>query len=313
MQVRGVVPLYPPYSLVGSWLTTHEFLRDLAAHGHQVSVTAYLAGGARPTTLDGVAVHPNFRDLGRPDVVIGHLGDDGSSRVIALRTGAALVVMAHGGSFNDLNQRLKRSSLVVFNSEALRDAIAWPGPHIVARPPVDPDHYRTTPGDRVTLINLSETKGVGLFWELAKLLPQVPFLGVRGNYGAQVVLGGRPNVAIQRPTSDMATDVYRRTRILLLPSIETFGRVGLEAGCSGIPTIAHPCPGIREALGDAAIYVDRTDTDGWRQAIEHLGAEPAWRKASKAITQRLRGWHPADELTRFRHSVEEVAACALSS
>src|SRR5436190_1677808 len=123
MRVRVVVPMYPPYSLVGSWLTTHEFMRDLVAHGHRVDVTAYQS------------------------------------------------------------------------------------------------RYATTPGDRVTLVNTSADKGGVLFWSLAERLPDVPFMAVVGGYGRQILWSGHPNVVIQRHSPNVTTEVYGRTRVLLLPSI----------------------------------------------------------------------------------------------
>ena len=63
------------------------------------------------------------------------------------------------------------SSLVVFNSLSLAAVSAWTGRSIVCHPPVDPRAYRTTPGERVTLINLAEEKGGFVFWKLARRLP----------------------------------------------------------------------------------------------------------------------------------------------
>lgn len=318
MLIRGVVPLYPPHSLVGSWITTHEFLRHMVGRGHDVRVVAYLSSG-RPWPFadhDGVIVEPHFRQVGSPapDVVIGHVGDDGSAQIVADRAGVPLVMMVHGGRLEVIRDKLEHCALAVFNSESLRQEIGWDGAAVVAHPPVNVTEYATTPGDRVTLVNLSMRKGAHVFWELAKALPDVGFLGVRGAYGEQVQWGGYPNVKLQRPTANMAGDVYARTRILLMPSeVETWGRVGIEAACSGIPTIAHPTDGIIEALGDAAIYMDRDDIDGWIAAVTRLQEPAAWKQASTAARRRLRTWRPADELERFATAVEGVRACALSS
>lgn len=314
MHVRAVVPLYPPFSLVGSWLTTHEFLAAMVERGHTVAVTAYNSH-AGPVVHDGVTVESHFRHVGHPDVVVGHAGDDGSARITAERTGAPLVVMVHGSATPEaLRTRLDGAALAVFPSQALADEVGWDGPSIVAHPPVDPDRYAVDPGDKVTLVNLSAEKGAGVFWACAKALPEVAFLGVEGGYGPQLRFAGHPNVTLQRLTGDMAGQVYARTRILLMPSIaETWGRVGLEAAASGIPTIAHPHPGVREALGRSAIYVDRGDIDGWVKAIAKLSSPVGWVRKSAAARQRAHGWwdHRA-QLDRFATAVEEVAACVPS-
>ncbi|MFI7020964.1 glycosyltransferase [Streptomyces sp. NPDC050164] len=44
----------------------------------------------------------------------------------------------------------------------------------------------------------------------------------------------------------------------------------VEALASGIPVIAHPTPGLREALGDAGTFVDRADYRAWGNTIRDL-------------------------------------------
>ena len=51
----------------------------------------------------------------------------------------------------------------------------YKGNSFVVYPPIDPTRYRTTPGSRVTLINLNERKGGRLFLELVARLPDVDF------------------------------------------------------------------------------------------------------------------------------------------
>lgn len=314
MHVRAVVPLYPPFSLVGSWLSTHEFLAAMVERGHTVAVTAYNTH-TRTVVHDGVTVESHFRGVGSPDVVVGHAGDDGSARITAQRAGVPLVVMVHGSAPPDvLAAKLEGAALAVFPSQALADDVAWAGRSIVAHPPLDPDRYATEPGDAVTLVNLSAEKGGEVFWACAEALPGTTFLGVEGGYGQQLRYSGHPNVGLQRLTSDMAGQVYARTRILLMPSAhETWGRVALEAAASGIPTIAHPHPGVREALGRSGTYVDRDDVDGWVAAIRSLSTPSVWARKSTAARRRAHCWwdHRA-QLDRFATAVEEVAACVPS-
>ena len=306
MRVRVVVPMYPPYSLVGSWLTTHEFMRDLVAHGHRVDVTAYQSRGG-PLEHEGVVVETTFAAEITADVVVGHAGDDGSAMAIAGRLGVPLVLMAHGGDPEVMLLRLEAADLAVFNSHNLRDAVGWDGPSVVCHPPVDRSRYATTPGDRVTLVNTSADKGGVLFWSLAERLPDVPFMAVVGGYGRQILWSGHPNVVIQRHSPNVTTEVYGRTRVLLLPSIvETWGRVAIEAACSGIPTIAHPTSGALEALGDAATYVDRDDLDGWAEAIERLMRPAWWHDRSTAALARAHALDSAGSLDRFRDALDQL-------
>lgn len=309
MYVRAVVPLYPPQSLVGSWLTTHEFLRHLVSRGHRVAVTAYLSAGSTWQSVlhDGVLVEKHFRLIGEPDVVVGHAGDDGSALAIAERSGCPLVTMVHGGKPDVVKAKLIGSDLAVFNSASFAEAVHWDGPTLIAHPPVNPAAYATVPGEHVTLVNLAEDKGGALFWRLADAMPDIPFLGVHGGYGRQLLYGGHANVILQRLTANMRDDVYRRTRVLLMPSHhETWGRVGIEAAASGIPTIARPIPGIVEALGRGAVYVNSSEIADWSSAVRAVLEPAEWKRLSAMARRRVRQHDPADQLERFAAAVEGI-------
>ena len=61
----------------------------------------------------------------------------------------------------------------------------------------------------------------------------------------------------------------------LVPSrMEGFGFPVLEALAAGTPAIAADIPALREAGGDAAVYLDPDDADGWSQTIERLATQP---------------------------------------
>jgi glycosyltransferase involved in cell wall biosynthesis len=101
--------------------------------------------------------------------------------------------------------------------------------------------------------------------------------------------------------------VYERTRILLMPSAyESYGRVGLEAAASGIPTVAHPAAGIREALGDAALFVDRNDVDRWVEAIGSLDAPEEYARRAELARRRFETLDPSSEIDAL-----EAKLCAL--
>lgn len=309
VKVLAVTPLYPPASRVGAWLATHACLAHLVELGHHVDVVPYLAGGF-DYDFDGVHVHPqaDLEQFADADVVVAHLGDDARSAEFAARHRIPLVRMVHGSSAeNAAKLAAHPCALAVFNSSSLAAEVAFDGASIVVRPPFDPDAVRTTPGGRVTLVNLCEPKGGALFWQLAKSMPHVQFLGVRGGYGEQMSDKAK-NVRQIAPTTDMATDVYSQTRILLMPSVrETWGMVGLEAMVSGIPVIAHPTPGLRESLGSAAIFVDRSDLAGWQEAITGLMRPHAWRLASAKAAGHAATYDPAPDLARFAAAVADVA------
>jgi glycosyltransferase involved in cell wall biosynthesis len=137
---------------------------------------------------------------------------------------------------------------------------------------------------------------------------EVQFLAVRGGYGNQLTPVKLKNARLVGPIEDMR-DVYRQTRILLMPSeAETWGRVGLEAMASGIPVIAHPTPGLRESLGDAATFIDRDDDEAWVTEIRRLMRPLPWSEASGKAKAHADRFDPLAELERFRKAVLKVAA-----
>jgi len=200
--------------------------------------------------------------------------------------------------------------LVVFNSHWMAAELGGHEKGIVVRPPVFANDYATTPGDKVTLINLSPTKGGNLFWDLARRMPDVKFLGVKGAYGEQVE-HDLPNVEVLEHVCghDMRERVYGQTRVLLMPSdYESWGRVGVEAMCSGIPVVAHPTEGLTESLGHAGIFLDRGNGDAWENELRRLGKPQAWRAASKKAKARAVALDPAADIDRWVTAVEGFEA-----
>ncbi len=70
---------------------------------------------------------------------------------------------------------------------------------------------------------------------------------------------------------------------LLLPSVEEqFGIVVTEALSCGIPVILSPACGATVLVEDFVngFVIDPGNTDGWVEALEHMGCEPEWRRMS---------------------------------
>lgn len=168
--------------------------------------------------------------------------------------------------------------LCVYNTEWVVKSLAgrYPQvdqiPRLVVHPPVVPGEHSAPPGGTcVTLVNLNRHKGVDTWRGAARLLPRLPFLGVTGAHGPQAIHPLRRNMRIIPQTSNMRRDVWARTRVLLVPSVyESYGLAAVEALASSIPVIAHPTPGLREALSDAAEFIDRDDHPAWAAAIRSL-------------------------------------------
>jgi hypothetical protein len=221
-----------------------------------------------PYDLDGVRVVPEAAGqdfplaVARAHVMVSHLENVPLAADLARGYGVPLIVVCHN-TFDLTWEPLVAGStaLAVVNSQWMREAAeaafaqgsVRPDRLLVVRPPVHAADYATKPGDCITLVNCTATKGIGVLAELAKRMPDRKFLAVRGGYGEQQP-PDLDNVLVLDHMSGqrMRDEVYARTRILLMPSdYESWGRAGVEAMASGIPVIAHPTDGLRESLAAA--------------------------------------------------------------
>lgn len=346
LRVLGLVHQYVPVRNAGAESHIHSMFRALAERGHRVDVVLSMQIGD-PYVFEGVNIWPcvdRKRDvfpwLADADIIVAHL--DNTTRATVLGEFNDIpVAIVHHNTFEASREALaltsSRTDLVAVNSEHMKAGLrVWcdeaeiPMPNtVVVRPTADPSVFATTPGDRVTLINMRRrddeihrdhlSKGGETFRAVAERLPDVDFLGVTGAYGTQVDVSDLPNVEVidHVPHDEMVEKVYARTKVLLVPSsYESWGRVASEAMCSGIPVIASPTPGLVEQIGpDAGTFVDPDDYDRWVDAVSRLLTDPHhWHAMSMRSKGRaskldqlgrgdLQGWVRAVEETVVRCGV----------
>lgn len=309
MKILAVVDKYPPTHNAGADVMLHVMLRDLVGRGHDVTVAGDNVEGG---VFDGVTVvKARAGELRRlavgVDVVISHLKAIGPA--VAAAGTRPVVQILH----RDKQPIHPGASLVVANSEWLAfEHRTFPGRLVVVRPPVWVAEYETdaSAATDITLVNVIEAKGSGLFWQLSQMMPERWFLGVLGGYGSQVIHKS-PNVEIVAHTPHIVSAVYSRTRVLLVPSQhESWGRVAIEAACSGIPVLANPTVGLVEALGPAGLFIDRRRPKEWKLAIEALD-DPAvyrlWSDRARARAVELDGI-AHDDLDRFHARLVDLVA-----
>lgn len=158
-----------------------------------------------------------------------------------------------------------------------RDSITVP-------PLVDQELYRTQSTRQfVTMVNPRRQKGGDVAFALARARPDIPFLFVEAWHtkddfvaGLRRESRGMANLTWRRPTPNMR-DIFRRTRILLVPSRweETWGRVITEAHASGIPAIVSDYAALPESLGPGGILVSPdAPLSAWEEALRRLWDDP---------------------------------------
>lgn len=327
LQVVARVHAMPPEHNAGAEHMLVSMLRPLVERGHDVSVWLSRYGKAREIyEYRGVRVVPlearlDFASAVRKaDVLVSHLECVPSTAALTRGYGKPLAVVCHNTHRPTFrNMAAGGTALAVYNSEWMRAEASLffaeypksvrPGSELVVRPPVFAEDYATRPGKKITLINCNEAKGGRVLEALARRMPDVEFMAVRGAYGEQI-LPDLPNVEVVEHVDgqDMRERVYGRTKVLLMPSsYESWGRAGVEALASGIPVVAHPTPGLCESLEAAGVFVDRNDVDGYEAVLRKLLAPAEYRLASKRAKARSAELSPTVELAAWCDSVEALA------
>jgi glycosyltransferase involved in cell wall biosynthesis len=177
-------------------------------------------------------------------------------------------------------RQLRRAAGVLTVSGTAEDYLRrWGGlqPVLLRLPVYGPGPFplRGDPDEgAVTMVNPSEEKGIGTFLELARRLPDEPFLAVPtwGTTAAhRGALAELPNVRLTEPVEDI-DDLLARTRVLVMPSVwlETFGMTAVEAMLRGIPVVASDIGGLPEAMLGVPHLLPPDATDAWVEVVARL-------------------------------------------
>lgn len=299
IKALAFVHLYPPHHNAGAeWMLHSIFKKMVEVYGWECRVVV----GREPVRNDhfqGIKVLSALKDQQDvlreqciwADVVFTHLDFTREAMQLTHELHKPLVHLVHNHlQLEYFGVTPDKAALVVFNSRWLQDKVQWGSDSTVMVPPVWLDDYATDPGEAITLINMSVEKGVDVFYALAEMFPNEQFLGVRGAYGDQAPEPKMHNLTIVSQTPNIKEEIYRRTKILLMPSrYESWGRVCVEAAASGIPTIAASTPGLLET-GIPIFYcnVDPVDLQAWRDAVERLLKQDTYETAGAQALSRAR-------------------------
>jgi len=310
MNILTHIHAYPPKHNAGAEWYMHAALKWLVARGHICNV---LTETSEIYTIDGVTVIPDsapYRAEYYPicDVVITHLGRAGKAWNCSQTWRKPIIHVCHNDFTNRLTE-VKADFQMVYNSDWMEASMTQKGSRkgFTLHPVIWFDDYNTpTTREYITLINCNENKGGRILVQLAEEMSDRKFLGVIGHYGDQVkaVL---PNLTYVPHTSTIR-DIYAKSRIVLMPSTyESYGRVAVEAMCSGIPVLCNTTPGLMEALGDCGTY-SGWNVDNYIEDILSLDDEKAYNDLSLRMIKRAKmlDARNVEELEAFEVWIKQI-------
>jgi hypothetical protein len=356
MKLLMICHMYVPHHNAGGETTIHAVFREMVNRGHSVDVICRPGAGEikfDPYVYEGVkVVRPPerneqewFRGYAKklnPDLLLTHLDLTFEAMQLAIDIRKPIAHFVHNSmQFAHHRVSVNKCQLAIFNSEWVARREEWRGPQVVIHPIIEPERYKCEKGTKITLVNPTPGKGEGTFYGLSRLMPDYEFLVVKSVYGEQVFppaikAENFPNVEFMQHTPDIR-EVFRKTKVLLMPSdYESYGRVGVEAACAGIPTIAHPTEGLLEALANesptdlvgftravlrrervqtperlkggwvsgAGIFCDREDLESWKGQLERLYSDDIYyRSRSDAALKLAASLDPKGEFDRLEEAL----------
>lgn len=309
IKVLAYVHGYFPNHNAGAEAMLHQILIDLKNKGHEVKVLTRDPGADEyegiPLYEAGLSKDQILAEWA--DVIFTHLDYTRFAVKLGNRNKKPVVHLVHNDRQLSYHKILDKSTaaFAIANSEWIKNTIKKAIPSLVVHPPTIPDRYKVdTTREAITLINMNEAKGGNVFWQLARIFPDKKFIGVRGAYGEQVDYPKElDNVTILKNTPDIQ-EVYKKTGIILMPSsYESWGRVAMEAACSGIPVIASPTPGLKESLDYAGVFAKHDDIADWVEAVRLLDDPKTYEKYSKLTKKRAK--EVAEKFAEQMESLEE--------
>lgn len=172
---------------------------------------------------------------------------------------------------------VERSTAVIVNSGHMQEEFteAWGSASHVVYPFIELDDYRVEEhGDSILHVSPTPEKGIGITLEVAELMPEEEFLIVGHNSWRERVrrrVDSLDNVERTGHRDDVR-GFYRESKLLLMPSrwAEPFGRLPVEAGVSGIPTLCSGRGGLSEAVGSDSLVVESNAPEDYVSRIREV-------------------------------------------
>ncbi len=163
----------------------------------------------------------------------------------------------------------------------------------------------------VAMVNPCAVKGIKIFVELAKAMPELAFAGVP-TWGTTpedlALMRQASNIAIL-PKVDNINDLLKQSRVLLAPSVwaEARSRIVVEAMLAGVPVMASNLGGLPEAKMGVPYILPVTPIEGYEQRLNEQFVPIAevpdqdigpWREALNRLTSDRAHWEEIAQQSR---------------
>jgi glycosyltransferase involved in cell wall biosynthesis len=191
--------------------------------------------------------------------------------------GNSLISKTVNKPLKSINSRISRkilqeADILVANSQFTADkyrGFTEVDPEVVY-PFVELENYKMEEtGDKILHVNPSKEKGIETTLQVAEQMPDQEFIlaGTISDEEIRERADELNNVESLGYVEDMK-QAYRQTKIVLMPSKweEPYGRIPIEAGASGIPTIATNKGGLPESVGNEELLIENAE-----EAVEKIG------------------------------------------
>lgn len=204
---------------------------------------------------------------------------------------------------------MDRSSEIISNSEYLGERYEnyFDVDTETVYPFVDLEDYRVEEtGKKILHVNPTEEKGIDITLEIAEKMPEQEFIVAGTTKKEEVKERMREMENVEHLGYVDMKEAYRQTRIALVPSEweEPYGRIPIEAGASGIPSIATANGGLPESVGNQELLVDSHDPERFVEKIREV--QENYGKYSEKARENAEEKRQEKQLEKFEEIMNSV-------
>lgn len=288
---------YFPTFAAGGEIYIHHLAKGLLSLGHEIKCLVACPG---PYEYEGIECIPigrqenlwleNNDQFAWCDVVVMQLLGNAYSYNKAKQHNKKLMFIAHNTSKHYF---VYPQTGIIYNSNTLANLNLYPLNKSTVLQPLTPMAKQVKSGSKIVLINCNENKGGKILVELAKMLPQYKFAGIKGMYGTQII---EPSLNLTYRENGWID--WSDIKLLIVPSeTESWSMAATEAIMRGIPVLCSDLPGIRENLSYAGVYIDRKFISLYAESTIKLMTDS--KEQVKLCLQRAKELDPKPRLLEF--------------